>query len=398
VSAPAITIFVRHSAGCKYEAEEFYKRCNCKKFLRWFDGKKLQRMKTGARSWAEAEDKQRELADQLSGRVTATPGATAKAITDAVSVFIEDKRVQGITNGVLSGYTLELGRLADYCATRGVYTVQGITREILTGFCSTWPAFYASTTTRIKVRQRCRSFLLYCYETKWLERAPQLPKIKVDEPETQPLTGEEYARLLAAVNVVDGKRWDGKGGKGTTPKTRDRLRALVQLMRWSGLAIRDAVTLPREAIKKDADGYHIVTARQKTGTHVSVPLPPAVAEEVLALDNSNPKYLFWTGKGQGQTIANVWTVRYIRPLFDAAGIVCGHMVSHRLRDTFAVDLLEKGVPMEEVSRMLGHTSIKTTEKSYAKWSRGRQERANALVRGTWVTPKPEAVPKRQRAA
>src|ERR1700679_94676 len=48
------------------------------------------------------------------------------------------------------------------------------------------------------------------------------------------------------------------------------------------------------------------------------------------------------------------------------------MVSHRLRDTFAVDLLSKGVPMEEVSRLLGHTSTRTTEKSYAKWSKGRQ--------------------------
>ncbi len=28
-----------------------------------------------------------------------------------------------------------------------------------------------------------------------------------------------------------------------------------------------------------------------------------------------------------------------------------HMVSHRLRDTFEVSMLEKGVPMEEVARM-----------------------------------------------
>jgi integrase/recombinase XerD len=45
--------------------------------------------------------------------------------------------------------------------------------------------------------------------------------------------------------------------------------------------------------------------------------------------------------------------------------------------------LEKGVPMEELSRLLGHTSIKTTEKSYAKWSKGRQNRVDALVTGTW---------------
>ena len=47
-------------------------------------------------------------------------------------------------------------------------------------------------------------------------------------------------------------------------------------------------------------------------------------------------------------------------------------VSHRLRDTFAVDLLTKGVPLEEVSKLLGHESIKTTERSYSKWMKGRQ--------------------------
>jgi hypothetical protein len=30
-TAPVITIFVRHSADCKYYGEEFYKKCNCRK-------------------------------------------------------------------------------------------------------------------------------------------------------------------------------------------------------------------------------------------------------------------------------------------------------------------------------------------------------------------------------
>jgi len=42
------------------------------------------------------------------------------------------------------------------------------------------------------------------------------------------------------------------------------------------------------------------------------------------------------------------------------------MLSYQLRDTFAVDLLGKGVPLEEISKLLGHESIKTTERHYAK--------------------------------
>ena len=59
------------------------------------------------------------------------------------------------------------------------------------------------------------------------------------------------------------------------------------------------------------------------------------------------------------------------------------MMGHRVRDAFAVDLLQNWVPLEEVSKLLGHESIKTTEKSYAKWVKGRQDRLDNLVTGTW---------------
>jgi integrase len=59
------------------------------------------------------------------------------------------------------------------------------------------------------------------------------------------------------------------------------------------------------------------------------------------------------------------------------------MLSHRLRDTFACDLLSKGTPMEEVSKLLGHTSIKTTEKHYAQWVKSRQDRADTFVMAAW---------------
>jgi integrase/recombinase XerD len=81
--------------------------------------------------------------------------------------------------------------------------------------------------------------------------------------------------------------------------------------------------------------------------------------------NENPKYAFWnTGTGKPQTAVTNWQ-HDLRQAFRAAGMPDGH--PHQLRDTFAVGLLEQGVPLEEVSKLLGHESIKTTEKYYAKW-------------------------------
>jgi integrase/recombinase XerD len=148
----------------------------------------------------------------------------------------------------------------------------------------------------------------------------------------------------------------------------------------------DALTLRRSDIQWDEARrvHRVITARQKTGTHVSVPIPANIARELLAVMNGNERYVFWSGEGEKERITKSWAKYIIAPLFKAANIESnGNLRSHRLRDTFAVDLLEKGVPLEEVSKLLGHESIKTTEKSYAKWVKGRQDRLDALVIGTW---------------
>jgi site-specific recombinase XerD len=293
----------------------------------------------------------------------------------AIVTFIQDKKNQGITEKVIGKYERELDRLREYCAGQRVYVVQGITRELLTGYAATWTKHYPASLTRSKVRERLRSFLRYCYQAEWLTRIPQVSKVQVEQDPTLPLTDTEYEKLLDtcyATFADDSKKCAG-------------VHALLQLMRWSGLAIRDALTIQRSGIIHDAKKklYRIVTSRQKTGTHVSVPIPADVAEELLTVLNGNPTYVFWSGNGLEESVTKNWA-KYIAQLFDDAKIpkVC-YMVSHRLRDTFAVDLLQKGVPMEEVSKLLGHTSIKTTERHYAKWVKGRQDRLDTLVSATW---------------
>jgi integrase/recombinase XerD len=368
MSTPVITIFVRHAEDCKQKSKgEFCKACQCRKHLRWFANGVQERLKTGTRSWAEAEKAKRNLEDQLSGKtVVAEP--EAKTLQEAVDLFLAEKRVSNVSSHAQKQYALELGRVVRFCEQAGVFTVQGMTRELLTAFCGTWPTLYKSSFTRMRVRERLQSFIKFCYDSEWLRRKLPLPAMANEESPTLPLTADEYARLLSA----------------TTDKS---TRALIQLMRWTGLAVRDASTLERaEIVKDDFRGlYRVVTEREKTGTHVSVVLKPSVVEEVLAMAeaNANKKYIFFSGTVSPQSFAQTCGQRIVRA-FDAAGIVSlGNMKSHRLRDTFAVDLLEKGVPMEEVSKLLGHESIRTTEKHYAKWVKGRQDRLDTLVSGTW---------------
>ena len=76
----------------------------------------------------------------------------------------------------------------------------------------------------------------------------------------------------------------------------------------------------------------------------------------------------------------VWDTR-LKRIFDQANATRGH--GHRFRDNFAVELLLQGVPMESVAVLLGHQSIRITEKHYAPWVRARQEQLEAYVSRVW---------------
>src|SRR5271155_3341039 len=95
MSSPLITIFVRHSAGCKYAGDEFAKRCDCRKHLRWSQGGKQFRKKANSRSWAGAEEAKRRLEDQLAGRKPTAP-AEGLLLSQAIETFDANKEAQGV--------------------------------------------------------------------------------------------------------------------------------------------------------------------------------------------------------------------------------------------------------------------------------------------------------------
>lgn len=97
--------------------------------------------------------------------------------------------------------------------------------------------------------------------------------------------------------------------------------------------------------------------------------------------NHDPKYVFGnTEAGRSQTSVTDWK-QDIKQVFQAAGHPKGRL--RQLRDTFAVSLLERGVPLEEVSLLLGHKFVSTTERIYGRWVKARQDRLDALVSKTW---------------
>jgi integrase len=221
-----------------------------------------------------------------------------------------------------------------------------------------------------------RSFFRYALNAGLIPRNPAaaLSAIKVDVAPTLPLDAGQYERLLDAVGEVF-----------SDPVKVARIRALIRCMRYTGLAIGDVVCLERTAVRYDAAKQitRVVTSRAKTGVDVSIPIPADLARELAEVANGNPRYIFWqTGNGASESAIKQWH-RDLRQVFEKAGMPKGH--PHQLRDTAAVEWLNAGIPLEEVSRLLGHASIRTTEKHYAPWVKSRQDRLDSLVMATWRT-------------
>ena len=177
--------------------------------------------------------------------------------------------------------------------------------------------------------------------------------------------------ILAACDVYG----DSYGRTGQ--ENAQRLKAFVLLLRWSGLRIGDAVGLERSRIADEK----LFLYTHKTGTPVWLPLPPNVIEALARVRGTSEKYFFWTGECKLKSAVGNWQ-RSLDKLFTLAGVKGGH--AHRLRHTFAVELLLAGVPIERVSVLLGHSSVRITEKYYSAWVRARQEQLEADVRKSWV--------------
>ena len=111
-----------------------------------------------------------------------------------------------------------------------------------------------------------------------------------------------------------------------------------------------------------------------------VPLPQPVVDALKASPSDNGKYFFWNGCCLPTSAVKIWE-RTFQRVFELADISGGTV--HRFRDTFAVELLLKGVPIEQVSVLLGHSSLKITEKHYAPWVKARQEQLEQSVRLAW---------------
>jgi len=353
----AWTIYKRHYEGCKQRDKgRNWKRCKCPFWAYNVIGGREIRYSLRVSTGEEAEVELEKLKERFKDPDEPKPEAKGPmSIEDSLARWVKDAERRNLEPATLSKYKLFERMMGRFAGQKGLRFLAEFDPDLVRAFSESWPLRNSAAGRQM---DRIRSFFDFARSSRWIPDNPaaeiKSPTVKV--PPTLPFSKEEMAAILGAADSFETK-------------------AIVLLMRYSGLRIGDAATLAAPRIQ---DGK-LMLRTAKTGTVVYLPLPPFVLASLEAVKRPNG-YFFWTGESRRSSVADTWRKR-LAPVFKRAKIHGAH--PHRFRDTFAVELLLAGVPLERVSVLLGHSSVKVTEKHYAPWVRDRQIQLEADVRRTW---------------
>ncbi len=165
--------------------------------------------------------------------------------------------------------------------------------------------------TRAKRLRQLRAFLSHTLAAGWMVESPAfgIRAQKRDAEPTMPLTLEETQALVS------------------TSRHQPRQYALL-LVRYSGLAIMDAVTLSGKALKQEVE---LVLLPARSGELEMVAIPYKAVAALGAAAPAGPAGFFWTGRSEPGMAANHWRTRLNSATIDAGD---QDFHPHRLRDDF----------------------------------------------------------------
>ena len=357
-----LTAYRRHLGNCEHRVKgQSYTLCACPI---WAYGHKLRRS-LGTNNWERALSRLAILEAGGDPDGSLTSGITLTAATDA---FLADGAARGLTKSTLDLYVYLFAHLAAFC---GAVSLAAIDVTMLDRFrqSRTRPTAGGDPVPIQPATQRkeigfLRAFFHWCVERKWIEDNParRVRMPKETAPGTLPYDADEVRRMIAACDQIT------SDDPAEVSYIRHRARALVYGLLYSGLRISDVAKLRRPAL--DVSTGHLTIRRiQKTGVSLKVLIHQNAVKALNTLPAVNPEYFFWTGQGSLTTLRKN-LARTVARLGKLAGV---RATPHRFRDTFAVELLTQGADIRTVQMLLGHESVRTTEKHYARFVKAHQE-------------------------
>ena len=373
-------IYRRHRPKCKFydvKNARAMLNCNCPLYGDgYIDGKRVLRKSLDTRNQAAAS---RRLGELMAKYIAAEPPAPDKNVSDAVEAFLAYHGVfidgayhrRQVVFSTYRKYRNTLEKLEAFCQQHRIEDIRDVGLEQL-------DAFRGSRKIQPKTErnelQLLRKFWSFCLKRKWVSenvaKNSDSPK-NLPDNEIEPYTPLEEARILSACDAF-----------GRTDYERRRARAIIQVQRFTALAISDVACLERSRLGRDTERrcWRILVRRQKNGKPVFLPLPDEAKYALDALPvphgaSTDCPYFFWNGTTSRRAVVGI-AERTLSAVFKKSGV--RNAGSHRFRHTVATRLLGGGASFEAVADILGNTP-EIVRKHYGKWSRERQDRITDLM-------------------
>ncbi|HEY0263632.1 MAG TPA: site-specific integrase [Granulicella sp.] len=385
-----ISVFTRHSEDCPKRKDKHWRRCRCKKHLYIREHGETTYISAKTRSWEDAEkfaqrerdkrdpvklallniaEREKLLAEKEQGKQKGR-----KTIEAALKLWLAG--MKSVADTSLGAYTSTGRRIQRWADRHNVVYVDEVLPSMLEEWRASWSPEAEDEDNRLALNTqaalltRIKAFFRWAFGMEYIRKNPALllRPITPDESQTWPLTRLQFDELLeAAAKVEDIGR---------------HLVAIFLVQRWTGLRIGDVVCASKTALVGNRLTATIRKKRKRkpSASVVEFVLPDHVVEALTSLParkEEHRDYWFWSRACKEHVNVNKW-VRKVDALSktldfkDEEGEPL-EFRSHMLRDTFAVEMLLAGVPLEKVSKLLTHESVAITERYYAKWTRIRKQ-------------------------
>ncbi|WP_395064991.1 site-specific integrase [Flavobacterium sp.] len=260
---------------------------------------------------------------------------------------------QEFAPGTLERYKTSLKHTIEFIQWK--YSVSDIDiKDIDHAFITEYEFFLRSVrkcanNTAVKYIKNFKKIVKLCISNGWLDKDPFVNyKAKIREVEREFLSQEEIQTIYT---------------KEFATERLNQVKDIFVFACFTGLAYIDVKQLTLSNISLGIDGGKwIFTHRQKTETASRIPLLP-IPEELIQKYAAYPQCI--NENKLLPVLSNQKMNSYLKEIADVCGIQ-KDLTFHIARHTFATTVtLTNGVPIESVSKMLGHTNIKTTQ-HYAK--------------------------------
>lgn len=242
-----------------------------------------------------------------------------------------------IDNAALYKYRKSRERVADYLQSidKTDIKLKDITPSFIEGY-QNYCLKTLKTNTTNKQLKMLKKILSFAVKERLLEVNPFQMTLKEEKLDYHTLTIDDVKYLLS-VEITD--------------KRIASIRDLFVFQSMTGLSYADMASLSMDDIKDDV----IIKRRKKTDVQFVIPVLP-IAKSILE------KYEY-----KLPIISNQKYNQYLKVLGDVCKMPMS-LHSHLARHSYACILLNSGVDMKTISKTLGHSSMRTTERIYAEMS------------------------------